>query len=100
MKEFEAIKYLDKLKMGTFLTINIPITRNETMPITAMFVGKDKDGRYEFLDTGEMILSKSHLERGQISIDKEFDQENAMKINKRIRKEYEKAQHKKNKEVR
>ena len=57
MKNVEAIKYLDNMEQGGFLTIKVPISRNQYIPVTAMFVGKDKDGRYEFLDTGEMIMS-------------------------------------------
>lgn len=66
MKEVEAIKFLEKMEKGNFLTVNFPITKDEFLPVTAMYVGKDKDGRYEFLDTGEFILSKDFLERGQI----------------------------------
>lgn len=99
MKEKEAIDFLEKMKCGSFLTVNFPITRNEYMPVTAMYVGKDKDGRYEFLDTGEFILPKHFLENGQISINKEFDENKAMKIHSRIKKEYDKA-HKKNRDVR
>lgn len=90
MKENEAIDFLEKLEVGTFITVNIPITRNDTMPITAMYAGKDKEGRYEFLDTGEFILSKDILEKGKVSIEKEYDNNNAVKIHKRIKKEYEK----------
>lgn len=99
MKEDEAINFLETLEVGTFLTVNIPISTNENIPVTAMYVGKDTDGRYEFLDTGEFILSKDFLEKGKISIEKEFDDESAMKIHTRIRKEFEKK-HTKNKDAR
>lgn len=99
MREDEAIKFLDTLEVGTFLTVNIPISSNQNMPVTAMYAGKDKDGRYEFLDTGEFILSKEFLEKGKISIEKEFDDESAMKIHTRIRKEFEKK-HNKNRDIR
>ena len=99
MKEDEAINYLETLQVGTFLTVNIPISASENIPVTAMYAGKDKDGRYEFLDTGEFILSKDFLEKGKISIEKEFDDESAMKIHTRIRKEFEKK-HTKNKDAR
>lgn len=103
MKDIEAIKYLETLEIGSFLTVNIPISANEKVSVTAMYAGKDKEGRYEFLDTGEFILSKNFLERGQISIEKGFDEDMALKIHSRIRKEYEKAHnknHKKNRDVR
>lgn len=99
MKENEAIDFLEKLEVGTFITVNIPITHNDTMPITAMYAGKDKEGRYEFLDTGEFILSKDFLEKGKVTIEKEYDNNNAVKIHKRIKKEYEKK-HNKNRDER
>ena len=100
MKNVEAIKYLDNMEQGKFLTIKVPISRNQYIPETAMFVGKDKDGRYEFLDTGEMIMSKDLLIRSDITIEKEFNREDAKKIHKRIKLEYEKAHKKKNREDR
>lgn len=100
MKDSEAIKYLDKIEKGSFLTINIPISKKCYQPVTAMYVGKDKDGRYEFLDTGEMIMSKEFLSKSEITIDKTFNKEDAIKIHRRIKLEYEKAHKKKNKEIR
>ena len=69
MKNVEAIKYLDNMEQGGFLTIKVPISRNQYIPVTAMFVGKDKDGRYEFLYTGEMVMSKDLLIRSGVRID-------------------------------
>ena len=88
------------MEQGMFLTINIPISKNYYQPVTAMYVGKDKDGRYEFLDTGEMIMSKELLRKSDITIDKDFDKNDAAKIHKRIKLEYEKTHKKKNKEDR
>lgn len=90
MKSIEAIKYLENLEAGSFLTVNIPIIRDTIKPITAMYVGKDEDGRYEFLDTGEFVLSKDILSKSQITIEKEFNDKDAMKIHSRIKKEYDK----------
>lgn len=90
MESIDAIKYLENLKEGSFLTVNIPITKDTVQPITAMYVGKDEDGRYEFLDTGEFILSKDILSRSKITIESKFNEKDAAKIHSRIRKEYEK----------
>ena len=43
LKNVEAIKYLDNMEQGGFLTIKVTISRNQYIPVTAMFVGKDKD---------------------------------------------------------
>ena len=90
MESIDAIKYLENLKEGSFLTVNIPITKDTMQPITAMYVGKDEDGRYEFLDTGEFVLSKDILSRSKITIESKFNEKDAAKIHSRIRKEYEK----------
>lgn len=101
MQNIEAIKYLDTLKMGECLTVNIPIFRNETAKVTVVYAGKDKEGRYEFIDNGEFVLSKELLQQGKVSIDKGFDENMAKKIYKRIRKEYEKFRKQKhNRDVR
>ena len=92
MESIDAIKYLENLKEGSFLTVNIPITKDTMQPITAMYVGKDEDGRYEFLDTGEFVLSKDILSRSKITIESKFNEKDAAKIHSRIRKEYEKKQ--------
>lgn len=95
MKDVEAIKYLDNMQRGSFLTINVPISKHYYQPVTAMFVGKDKQGRYEFLDTGEMVMSKEFLKKSEITIEKKFNQEDAKKIYRRIKLEYDKAHKKK-----
>lgn len=100
LKDIEAIRYLEQIPQGSFLTVNIPISRNSYYPVTAMFVGKDKDGRYEFLETGEMIMSKDFLINSDITLEKDFNRSDAQKIHKRIKKEFEKAHKKRNKDIR
>ena len=80
MKQDEAIEYLEKLEVGMFLTVNIPIFRDEVKPITVMYAGKDKDGRYNFVDTGNFILSKDFIEKGKVTLDKEFNEDEAFEI--------------------
>ena len=87
MKEYEAIDYLEKLKVGNCITVNIPIIGEENYPITAMYMGKDRDGRYKFADSGRFMLSKDFINKGKVSIDKNFDKNKAIEIHKRIRKE-------------
>ena len=66
MKQQEAIKYLETLEKGNCITVNIPLMGNENIPITAMYVGKDHDNRYIFLDTGKFVLTKDFIEKGKI----------------------------------
>lgn len=80
MEKENAIKYLDNLQQGDFLTINIPITADQKVQVTAMYVGKDKEGRYNFMDKGNFILSKEFLQKGEITIDKEYNGDIAFDI--------------------
>ena len=75
MENQETIKYLDNLLVGMFCTVNIPLYNNEKIPVTAMYIGKDKDGRYNFIDTGRFVLSNEFIEQKSITIDKTFDEE-------------------------
>lgn len=87
MENQEAIDYLNNLQTGMFCTVNIPLISNEKIPITVIYMGKDKEGRYNFVDTGRFIMSKEFIEQKSITIDKSFDKNVAMKINAKIHKE-------------
>ena len=95
MERQEAINYLNNLQKGMFCTVNLPLYGNEVMPITSMYMGKDKDGRYNFMDTGRFILSKEFIENKAISIDKKYDEDKAFEIYSKVRRQPNK---KKNKE--
>ena len=86
MERQEAINYLNNLQKGMFCTVNLPLYGNEVMPITAMYMGKDKDGRYNFMDTGRFILSKEFIENKAISIDKKYDEDKAFEIYSKVRR--------------
>lgn len=96
----QAIDYLENLERGNFLTVNIPIFRDETAQVTAMYLGKDKDGNYNFLDTGNFKFTKEFLEKGKITIDKEYDGDIAMDIHAKFRIEQEKKKQKSNRDYR
>ncbi len=80
MIQDEAIEYLDKLETGMFLTVNIPIFRDEVKPVTVMYMGKDKEGRYNFIDTGRFILSKNFIKKGKVTLDKSYNKDEAFDI--------------------
>lgn len=95
MENQEAIEYLNNLQQGMFCTVNIPIcSNNEKIPITVMYMGKDKDGRYNFIDTGRFIMSKEFIENKAISIDKSFDEEKALEIHSKVRMQFSKNKNK------
>ena len=94
MERQEAINYLNNLQKGMFCTVNLPLYGNEVMPITAMYMGKDKDGRYNFMDTGRFILSKEFIENKAISIDKKYDEDKAFEIYSKVRRQPNKKKNK------
>ena len=95
MENQEAINYLDNLQKGMFCTVNIPICNNsEKIPITAMYMGKDKEGRYNFMDTGRFIMSKEFIKKKLISIDKDIDEDKAMEIYSKVRMQFGKNKNK------
>lgn len=85
MEKQEAINYLNNLQKGMFCTVNLPLYGDEVIPITVMYIGKDKDGRYNFMDTGRFTMSKEFIENKAISIDKNYDQDKAFEIYSKVR---------------
>ena len=88
MKDKEAISYLNNLKKGEFCTINIPLINDEVIPVTVMYMGMDKEGRYNFRDSGKFIMSKSFIEQKSISVEKKYDERVAMEIYQRIKHKF------------
>lgn len=80
----EAIDYLNNLEAGMFCTINIPLNNNEKIPITAMYMGKDSEDRYNFIDTDRFIMTENFIKNKSISIDKHFDENKAIEIHSRV----------------
>lgn len=65
-----------------------------------MYIGREKDGRYNFIDTGGFQLSKDILERGIITIDKDYNGKEANDIHEKYKILQQHKQKKKNKDVR
>ena len=101
MKEDEAIDFLENLEKGNFLTVNIPIYKGQIQPVTVMYTGKDNEGRYNFVDNGVFKMSKEFLEKGTVTIDKDFDGDVALDIHAKVKMEQERKQkHKNNRDIR
>ena len=98
MKEQEAINYLENLESGNYVTINIPVYKDENIPVTAMYLGKDTQGRYNFADTGKFVFTKEFIEKGKITLDKEYDGDKAFEIYANLQKEIKKEKIKKDRE--
>ena len=86
---YEAIKYLDNLEVGMFCTVNLPIYSGQIIPVTAMYMGKDEMGRYTFNDTNIFKMSKDFIQEKGISLQKSFNEDKALEIYAKVRKNIE-----------
>ena len=98
MREEEAINFLDNLERGQYITVNIPIYKDENIPVTAMYLGKDEQGRYNFADSGRFVFTKEFIERGKISLDIEYDGDKAFEIYANLQKDIQKERKKKDRD--
>ena len=70
-----------------FLITNILGTQNLLdCARRAWVMGKDEQGRYNFIDTGRFIMSKEFIEQKSISIDKSFDEDKAFEIYESVKR--------------
>lgn len=100
MKEYEAINFLENLPKGSFISIKIPVFGESTDSVTAMYMGKDKEGRYNFADTGRFVVSQKLIENGKIRIEKEYNGDIARDIHVKVRKEELSRQARRNRDAR
>ena len=79
MQKENSIKILEELQNGMFCSIRLPLTNSMKSDITVMYLGKDKDGRYNFYDgggaSGTFKMSEDFILRRDIQITKQFDEE-------------------------
>lgn len=90
MKSEKTIDFLNQLQRGMFCTINLPLYKDEIKPITAMYMGKDEQERYVFLEDNQFAFSKSFIEKKNISVNKEYDEDKATEIYMKVAKFKEK----------
>lgn len=50
MQEKDSIDVLEELDKGRFCSIGLLLTNSMRSNVTAIYLGKDKDGRYDFYD--------------------------------------------------
>lgn len=86
MNNKESIEYLNSMKKGQFCTIHIPLINNKTIPVTAMYMGKDREGRYKFMDTGKFVLPQKLIEEKAVEVYKEYNENIAKKIYSKFKK--------------
>ena len=99
MKQEKAINYLEKLEKGSFITINYPAVTGINIPVTAMYLGKDANGRFNFKEESTVVFTEDMLQRGVISIESNYDIGKALDIDEQVRKEYLKSHKQKAKNI-
>ena len=52
MESEKSIQMLEQLNAGKFCIIGLPLTNTMVSDITVIYLGKDKDGRFNFYDGG------------------------------------------------
>ena len=79
MKEKNPIEILEELSIGMFCNIELPLTNSMTSNVTAIYLGKDKDGRYNFFDgggaCGTFKMNKNFIIQKDIKITKKLDED-------------------------
>lgn len=74
MQEQNSIEILEELGTGMFCKIGLPLTNSMTSNVTAIYLGKDKEGRYNFFDGGGAIgtfkMAKEFIIKREIKIEK------------------------------
>lgn len=96
MQENNSIEILNSLDKGNFCNIGLPLTNSMKSNVTAIYLGKDKDGRYNFYDGGGAcgtfkLTDKFIIERN-IEITKQVNEDKTYDLYKELNKK-EKIKH-------
>lgn len=98
MQKENSIKILEELQNGMFCSIRLPLTNSMKSDITVMYLGKDKDGRYNFYDgggaSGTFKMSEDFILRRDIQITKQFDEEKTFELYQELNKKTERIKNK------
>lgn len=98
MQKNNSIQILEDLEKGNFCGIELPLTNSMKSNITAMYLGKDKDGRYNFYDgggaSGTFKMSEEFILRRDINITKQFDEEKTFELYQELNRKTDRVKHK------
>lgn len=93
MENNNSIKTLEELERGMFCVIGLPLTNTMVSDITVVYLGKDKEGRFNFYDgggnCGTFKLKKDFILQRDIKIrkveDKTYDLYKELNKKERVR---------------
>ena len=78
-QEKNSIEVLEELGTGMFCNIELPLTNSMISNVTAIYLGKDKDGRYNFFDgggaCGTFKMTKNFIIQREIKITNKLDED-------------------------
>ena len=98
MQEKNSIQVLEELGTGMFCNVGLPLTNSMTSDVISIYLGKDKDGRYNFYDGGGSIgtfkMSKDFIIKRDIRISKVNNEEKAKQLYTILKKQEIRDKHK------
>ena len=98
MQEKDSIQILEEMGTGMFCNIELPLTNSMTSEVIAVYLGKDKDRRYNFFDGGGIIgtfkMSKDFIIKRDIKILKINSEEQTKGLYTALKKQEIKDKHK------
>lgn len=98
VEQNNSIQILEELDKGNFCNIELPLTNSMKSDITAMYLGKDKDGRYNFYDgggaSGTFKMSEEFILKRDINITKQFDEERTFELYQELNKKVDRVKQK------
>lgn len=99
----QTLKFLDNLEKGMFCIVEFPLTNDISFTTTAMYVGRNEKGLYNFFDnrggSGIIGVSRKFIEQGKVKIKQEVNPEKTFELYTAFKLKEDKER-RKNKEVR
>lgn len=98
MQEKNSIQILEEMGTGMFCSIELPLTNSIKSEVISIYLGKDKEGRYNFFDGGGAIgtfkMPKEFIIKRDIKISKINNEEQTKCLYTALKKQEIKDKHK------
>ena len=98
MQEKDSIQILEELGTGMFCNIELPLTNSMKSDVISIYLGKDKEGRYNFFDGGGAIgtfkMPKEFIIKRDIKISKINNEEQTKELYTLLKKQEIRDRHK------
>ena len=95
--EKDSIEVLEELNVGMFCNIELPVTNSLKSNVTAMYMGKDKENRYNFYDgggaCGTFKMTPQFIRDKDIKITKQFDEEKTYDLYAKLNEKTQRYKH-------